>query len=390
MTRVDVVVVGAGAAGLACASALADRDLSVVVLEARDRVGGRILTLRHPGEAPLEAGAQVVHGEHALTWRVLEVCGVEAVPLDTKVPFAITVDGRRHDAQELAPWNLHLGAEDRPVTELLDGDGLRERVATAWLAQSWCADPARLSAAGIAAVGAGWRAGRSDYVVPGGYDEVLRRLAVGLDVRLNAPAERIAWRAGVEVAGTRGLAVVVTVPPPAVSRLLFDPPLPPAKARARELIEVGDAMTVVATWSAPSDRDALALSVDAPSGFWQVRAGSRLVQCVLKGRAAATARRTGLDFEVAGRLAFPWLRGEATGCTVVDWGEDAFARCGFCFPTTAALEAQRIWAEPVAGTLFFAGDATCGARHPGTVHGALESGVRAAVEVASAIAHPQR
>lgn len=309
---------------------------------------------------------------------------------DTEVLFAITVDGRRHDAQELAPWSLRLGAEDRPLAELLDGGTLRERVAIAWLAQSWCADPARLSAAGIAAVDASWRVGRSDYVVPGGYDELPRRLAVGLDVRLNTPAERIAWRAGVEVAGICGRAVIVTVPPPAVSALYFDPPLPAAKARAREQIVVGDALTVVGTWPEPSDREGLALSVDAPSGFWQVRAGSRLVQCVLKGPAATMARGVRPDFAAAARLAFPWLRGAPTEHTVVDWGKDAFARCGLCFPTTAALEAQCVWAEPVASTLFFAGDATCGARHPGTVHGAFESGVRAAVEVASAIADPQR
>src|SRR5205085_246434 len=67
-TSADVVVVGAGVAGLACARALADEGVEVVVLEARERIGGRIRTLRVEGEAPVELGASVVHGDAATTW----------------------------------------------------------------------------------------------------------------------------------------------------------------------------------------------------------------------------------------------------------------------------------------------------------------------------------
>jgi len=68
----DVVVIGAGIAGLACAQALCERGLRVAVLEARDRIGGRIFT-RHPGatETPVELGAEFIHGRSLEAWEIV-------------------------------------------------------------------------------------------------------------------------------------------------------------------------------------------------------------------------------------------------------------------------------------------------------------------------------
>src|SRR5262245_27261172 len=67
-TACDVVVVGAGAAGLAAAARLAREGIAVCVLEARDRVGGRIFTRHNPGvDVPIELGAELVHGRPAAT-----------------------------------------------------------------------------------------------------------------------------------------------------------------------------------------------------------------------------------------------------------------------------------------------------------------------------------
>ena len=62
-TEADVIVIGAGAAGLSAATALGQAGLAVTVLEARERIGGRIFTLRDPVcQAPVELGAEFVHG----------------------------------------------------------------------------------------------------------------------------------------------------------------------------------------------------------------------------------------------------------------------------------------------------------------------------------------
>jgi monoamine oxidase len=76
----DVIVIGAGAAGLAAADELARKDRRVLVLEARERVGGRCWTRRMPGlQIPVELGAEFVHGEAKLTHALLKKAGLGAV-----------------------------------------------------------------------------------------------------------------------------------------------------------------------------------------------------------------------------------------------------------------------------------------------------------------------
>jgi monoamine oxidase len=83
---------------------------------------------------------------------------------------------------------------------------------------------------------------------------------------------------------------------------------------------------------------------------------------------------------------FPWVHREAVDeVRVVDWGINPYALGAYSFPRVGALEQPTVWAAPVDNTLFFAGEATCGDRHPAMVHGALESGLRAAREVVTAL-----
>ena len=80
---VDVVVLGAGAAGLAAARRLQDSGLDLVVLEARDRLGGRILTHRSPDiPVAVELGAEFLHGEAPRTRELLREAGVDVVDIE--------------------------------------------------------------------------------------------------------------------------------------------------------------------------------------------------------------------------------------------------------------------------------------------------------------------
>ena len=81
--RMDVLILGAGAAGLAAAGELVGSGVSVQVLEARDRIGGRIWTIR-PGEPnlPIELGAEFVHGRHPAIWRKLAKARLRAKNAD--------------------------------------------------------------------------------------------------------------------------------------------------------------------------------------------------------------------------------------------------------------------------------------------------------------------
>ena len=76
MTRYDVVVVGAGMAGLTAARTLAEAGLKVLVVEAQDRIGGRIWT-RHVGDEAIELGAEFIHGRPPELWALIEEAGLE-------------------------------------------------------------------------------------------------------------------------------------------------------------------------------------------------------------------------------------------------------------------------------------------------------------------------
>src|SRR5688572_12940253 len=79
----DVVVIGAGAAGLAAAKRLGAAGRRVLILEARDRVGGRIDTRREPGwPVPMEAGAEFVHGRSRAAWDAIEKAGLATDEVD--------------------------------------------------------------------------------------------------------------------------------------------------------------------------------------------------------------------------------------------------------------------------------------------------------------------
>jgi monoamine oxidase len=400
---VDVVVVGAGVAGLACARALRRGGLGVVVLEARPRVGGRIRTLRLDGRGLAELGAQVVHGRDCATWDILRESGLAARPLPRSQELQLAVPGGRLSVADagssaLAPWEIadrlrSAGVGDTPLADALSSLGLSvaaAAVAAEWMAQSCAGDAADVSAGGVAAGGVGAAAG-DEWVLPDGYDRVPRWLAEGVDVRVGCPVRVLSWRrGGVDVTTPRGplraRAAVVTVPPTVVaaSLLTFRPSLPPAKAAAADQLRLGDALTVAVELDTPAPCSAHVLAADGRGGLWECGAGSALLLGVAKGRSADVLRRTvavpgALDELLATLL--PWYRdGSVARVHVADWGAEPWSLGGYSYPRAGHPGLAAAWGAPVDGTLFFAGEATCGPGGAGMVHGALDSGRRAAAQ----------
>jgi monoamine oxidase len=393
-------------AGLSCARRLSRSGLRVVVFEARDRVGGRVWTLRSPDLPPVELGAQVIHGDAAATWDIVREAGLEAAQLEHHGDLVVCVHDQTFSLAQLqkagfqAPWQFEeaIGGSsvaDESAAQALESHGvagLTRALTLAWLEQVWAADPGELSVAGIRRIKDAWAAGAGEFAIADGYDRIPGHLAIGLDVRLNALVETVSWRAqGVRLtaAGDRwsASAAVVTVPPPVVANggVRFEPSLPPEKAAAAAAIGAGDAVTVVFRLAAPAPSAVWGFVVDPPAGFWRADAGSHVVRGWMKGPSARHARpllthAQALVDHAAGVL--PWLRQvRVEDVHVADWGADPRSLDGFSFPRVGALDQPARWAAPIEGTLFFAGDATCGDRHPALVHGAIESGERAAAEV---------
>lgn len=409
MLSVDAVIIGAGVAGLACGSRLRQHGTSVVVLEARDRVGGRIQTLRLPGVSPIELGAQVIHGERAATWDIVRAAKLRVEPIARPDNFVVRMAGEIRAVGDLAragmraPWSIadeltRRSDEDRAATEVLDHLGVRGRtraMTLEWLAQTWAGDPARLSVTGMRSRERQWRSGTGEFVVVDGYDTVPGHLAAGLDIRLNAPVTTVSWRHGwvrVVAAGETYVAraAVITVPPGVVATggLRCEPALPPEKQAAATELAPGDAISVVLHSAIPAPRSVWGLRVDDPGGLWRADSGSSIVRGWIKGPAASGARRRGtaLSWPAVAAEVFDWLRpNDVVATRVVDWGIDPYALGAFSYPRIGALDHATRWARPAGDTLFFAGEATCGSRHAAMVQGAIESGVRAADELLAAV-----
>ena len=253
----DVVVIGAGAAGLACARRLSDSGRSVCVLEARSRIGGRIQTDTTFTGYPLELGAEFIHGEHAVTHDLLKQAGLSVIPVDRLQagmrfgrPAARKADldpAAREIIERLRAAYYALASQsgatadrslaDYLAAEGLDGDALR--IADVLLAQTCCARLDSLSCADLAREMRSDHAGPLEFRIAEGYGALLNWLATGLDIRLDTPVRRIAWgRDGVTAITDRGSVTartaIVTLPVSLLARdaISFVPPLPTAKREA--------------------------------------------------------------------------------------------------------------------------------------------------------------
>lgn len=425
--RFDVVVIGGGIAGLAAARDLAAAGRSVAVVEAKPRLGGRIWTWRRGGMPAVELGAEFVHGGNADLWQAARAFGLKRTAVGER-HWRRTPAGLRPAAdiwRRVAAAVRRLGAaRDRGASVgelwLRHPDALSPEDADLVLSvvEGFEAAPIdRMSAAALVDLemdeGRQWR-------LVGGYDGLVEGYATALDragvsVRLSQPVRRVRWRRGwVEVAGRatlRARMAVVTLPlgvwragPRGSGGVAFDPPLH-GKREVLSAWAPGDVKRINLVFD-DIWRDRLfpaALRRNHGAGFGFVHAGSAAAfpvwwsrggDPVLTGwaggpRAAALA---GLGPEAVGRAAVASL-GLALGVEPRklearlarklshDWNEDPFARGGYAYLQAGWEDAPSRLRRPVAGTLFFAGEATAEPAELGTVHGALSSGRRAAREI---------
>ena len=431
----DVVVVGAGAAGLAAALALAERSVRTVVLEGRDRVGGRVRWQSVGSvDVPAELGAEFIHGAAPETSALLREAGLTDVPTGD-ASWTCGSDGELRpadddfDSGDLFERVRSL-AQDESVAAFLrrfeDDPRLREQACRArtFVEGFEAADPALASARAIAdELRSGVDSTSSRPV--GSYAPLFEHLAArcargGVDLRLGTAVERIAWKPGEVTVETRSdgggastlraRCAVITVPVGvlrqggAAVRLSFAPPLPAEKQAALRGLEMGHAVRVTLAFRTP---------------FWEQAAGGRYrdaaffrceggafnafwTQLPLRGRTivawAGGPRATALDGMSAqaridrARDEFGAMFGqrdlarrECEAGVTHDWSTDPFACGAYSYVATGAGTARAALGVPVGETLFFAGEATSTDGQGGTVSGAFETGTRAAREAARAL-----
>lgn len=425
----DVVVIGAGAAGLAAARHLVAHGLSVIVLEARTRIGGRIWT-RHeaPGVGPIEMGAEFVHGEAPHTRSIAEAARLSLVEASTT--RARRTHGRLAEWSTFEPTvarvlertsSIVRDLGDRPFAQAIVEARVREparSITLEYVEGFQAADASRIGAAALAAPDLGSeRATR----VLAGQDALVQHLRGALPpnaLRLGVPVQRVRWRTGhVEVTcvgatrtEVRAPKLVVTVPigvlSPELAALRFEPALDD-KDRAFERIAVGDVVKIALLFRETFWEDrrvvraATSLELeevgfvqspdeDVPTWWTQHPVRSPLLTGWVGGSKATELGRLGDAHVVEAALesvahAFGVARAYAKDRLVRawhhDWCADPFARGAYSYPLVGGARAGSALARPIDDTLYFAGEATCDPPMNGTVEGALASGLRAARQI---------
>lgn len=418
----DTLIIGAGLAGLAAAERLVAAGATVTLLEARARLGGRVWTDPRPHGVAVELGPEWI-GNDGAVHDLLARAGARLV--EARGRQLQRVDGGWHDLSDLPDLKGDLvrrasgfrGA-DRSLLTALDeccagAESAESRLHLLRYVQGFhAADPAWLSTRWLAEVEAKQPADASDLRAPDGVgpavEELASRIEGRCDLHLGTVAREVRWRpGGVEIETTAGAtfraaSAVISIPLPVldpesdeIAAVRFTPRLS-EKLGAARLLEMGQVVKLVLGFRDPFWREIGPLGemlflhdYDQPVPTWWTPAEPSLP--ILTGWAGGpyAARLSGLadgellDLAVGSLAHALGLSPRDVGARLEyhhyhDWRSDPFARGAYTYVKVGGVDAPRKLAEPVADTLYFAGEATCGEGLNATMEGAVRSGRRAA------------
>lgn len=440
----DVLIIGAGMAGLAAASELAASGLRVCVLEARDRLGGRVYTLHDPAcKAPIELGAEFIHGKPPEIWTPLKKAKIKVTEVKgdtwcvsgsrlTSCDFFSQVDSILEEMDESLPDESFLDFLDRrlPPPKNESQRQARQR-AIGYVSGFNAADPSL--------VGVHWLVqemkaeekieGDRAFRCPNGYQDLLdlyrKQLANdGVQIRTSTVVQSVHWKVGhasVKAcenglpAAIEASRVLVTLPVSLLqasvrqpASVQFVPALSAEKREALGKLKMGHVIRVTLRfrsrfWTKIKPRQNVSLSKLSflltedewfPTWWTAMPDKSPIITAWAPFRSAARLSGRSHSFVVEQSLAalngmlrmkLQDVQGEFENAYFHDWQCDPFSQGAYSYGKVGADGAQQTLAAPVENTLFFAGEATDTSGHNGTVHGAIASGHRAALEILRAV-----
>jgi monoamine oxidase len=432
----DVAVIGAGCAGLNAARVLAQAGKRVVLLEARDRVGGRIFTHAQGAEnsshsIPLELGAEFIHGLPEATWLVMREAALETYELsgssfwysgDRLIPGNEQLGGAERVLEDMADKVLAAGFTDSSFAEYMDKvsvDYLSAQAARNYVEGFNAADQRRISVVSLA------RQQRSEdaicadqlFRVAAGYAAMPEFLArqfqrAGGELALDAQVKKITWRAG-EVAVQAGNAedirefrafrAVITVPLSVLQaeQIEFNP-RPAETLRQANRMAMGAVMRMIFVFRRKLWDDTLSFLIaptESPSAWWSPMpheapvitawAGGPKAESMLRlvsKQGDAGALRDCCLASLAKMLGRPLheIQAQLSSWHFHNWQTDPHALGAYSYVPAGALDAPEQMQSPVEETLYFAGEHTDTTGNWGTVHAALATGAGAAMKILGA------
>jgi len=403
----EVAIIGAGAAGLAAARTLQGAGVRVIILEAKDRIGGRAFTDVDSVGIAWDTGAHWLHDQGRNFFaRYAESEGIPLVPVVENrhvwsgADWAEEVLIDDYDSYCDLAFDriaaLGVAYQDQAVGNALPPHHLFRPTFESWYAALSGMEPDRSSAHDD------WqyRDDTGNKRVWCGYGALLARYATGIPVETATPIRRIDWSGpGVAIETDRGRLVapvaIVTVSNAVLGQdvITFLPALPDTFLGAVEGIPLGEAEKVAFAF----DRDVFGLE-DAHLAFlhttpeiarFQIRPfGENIAVAYMAGRfardiaAAGEAAMTDFAIDQLVEVFGSTIRREITSTKTTGWCADPHIGGGYSSALPGAAEGRKLLAEPLGGRLYFAGEAHTVDAY-GTVHGAHRSGTETAGRVLS-------
>jgi monoamine oxidase len=431
----DVIIIGAGVAGLACAYELLKNNLKVLIIEGRNRIGGRILTSdQNPDRYPIELGAEFVHGAPASTFQFLNQFGLGFYDccdehLYLKHSQLKSTPDFWEQIQEIMDKLDARRKKDRSVAEFiktLPKKYSREIVTLfqAFVEGFHSADISNISEKGLAESEQSAEAelnGSSLFRLRQGYDLLPQRILQSFSepnqaLRLNTTVKRLHWQKGhcrLSLHSESGLPqeqiisrkVIITIPigvlcsePQSPAHLLIDP-YPKEMQKALESMKMGNVQRITfhfrtRFWEELSSKPVGFLHAGPEKFFptwWTMMPMRTPFLIAWQGGPKALelsrrpeAERVQLALSTLSSLSghsLDFLSEQLQGWHTHDWTRDPFSQGAYSYLLVDGVEASHRLTRPFDDTLYFAGEGTAASSARGTVHGALDSGFRAAQQI---------
>ena len=433
----SIVIIGAGASGLTAALELKRAGVNVTIIEARDRIGGRMFTKKDPRSgAVVELGAEFIHGRPPQIWNLLRKNKISARAVDgdnfciqngelSGCDFFSQIDrvldkltDRRRDQTFLQ--FLRNYEKKNPIPPEVRARTLR------YIEGFHAADPRLIS---IHSLVKGMQAdenidGERAYRIRKGYQELLNVFQSRIEdvtIDLNTQVEQISWNQGEVKITARAKSkrkiyqasqVLITVSLAVLQSksIKFAPSLPVQKRLALSKLAMGKVIRVTLCFrerfwenlrvnKKSLSKLSFLFSDDKlfPTWWTQMPSETPVIVGWAPFHAAHQLSGDSLDaitnkatrtLSTLLHIGHRDLQNLLSASYFYDWEDDPFSRGAYSYVKVGGGHAQQDLAKPIANRLFFAGEASDITGYNGTVHGAMASGQRAAEEIIRAISGP--
>lgn len=414
----STIVIGAGIAGLAAAQYLHKAGHEVTILEAKDRIGGRVYTNRSFTDHPVELGAELIHGENAATWELVNRLGLKTVHWEKQDDAIVKLENglsmSMREARASYPNFDVTRSWDIPDVEAFDNEDWHSYLSRI----GFDAEQLRYVKRSFAnATGESMRflsaqaileslddtkdnSGENDYRILNGYDKLIDHLAQDLLIMTDDPVSQINSQKGavrIESLGDDSYEAdncIISVPLGVLQSesIVFNPALGHEKMQALKGLKMGPVIKMIYVFDEHiSDKSISAIySRHNPPMWWSPSYGHSSNEQVWTAFVSGgwAMELLGLGEEEALEHGLKMLSNElgktnlkAKLMHLENWPEDPYTKGGYSVVLPGHYGARAALAKPTP-PLFWAGEACATPEgRAQTVHGAYLSGLRAAQEV---------